>query len=305
MGRPRRQGGRSIDGVLLLDKPAGITSNEALQHVKRLYCARKAGHTGSLDRMASGLLPLCFGEATKFSSFLLESDKHYQARCRLGVRTTTGDAAGESVATRPVPADACQRLARLLPEFRGEILQVPPMYSALKQKGTRLYELAYQGIEVERAPRRVTIRELDLIDCAADQFRIRLLCSKGTYVRTLAEDIGERLGCGAHVAELRRTGSGPFRDPQMVTLAELEALAPQGTDSLDQLLLGIDRILFDCPAVHLADSVAYYVARGQAVMVPRAPTHGLVRMYDEHNAFLGAGMVLDDGRIAPRRLLSA
>lgn len=300
MNAARRARGRNVDGVLILDKPVGMTSNAALQRVKGLYRARKAGHTGSLDRMASGMLPLCFGEATKLSSFLLDADKHYQAVCRLGVETTTGDAAGEVVATHPVPALTRERLEEVLDGFRGEILQVPPMYSALKHKGQRLYELAYQGIEVEREPRTVTIHTLELLSLDGAEFAIRVVCSKGTYIRTLAQDIGSRLGCGAHVTALRRTGSGPFRETEMQPLDRLESLSPA---DLDALLLPPDAVLRDAPAVHLAESVAWYVRQGQPVIVPRAPTQGVVRIYDEEGRFLGAGEVLDDGRIAPRRLL--
>jgi tRNA pseudouridine55 synthase len=292
-----------VHGVLLFDKPVGVTSNEALQQVKRLYQARKAGHTGSLDRTASGLLPLCLGEATKFSSFLLDSDKHYTATCRLGVRTTTGDAAGEVVESRPVPGVDRDRLEEVLKDFRGEIQQVPPMYSALKHHGQRLYDLAYQGIEVERQPRPVVIHQLELDGLDREQFTIRVVCSKGTYIRTLAEDIGERLGCGAHVAALRRTGVGPFREAEMKTWQRLETAAAAGLAALDAELTGVDAILREVPALRLAESVAYYLRQGQPVLVPHAPTHGTVRLYDEAGAFLGAGEVLDDGRVAPRRLI--
>jgi tRNA pseudouridine55 synthase len=296
----RRAKGRDVDGVLILDKPVGMTSNAALQRVKNLYRARKAGHTGSLDRMASGMLPLCFGEATKLSSFLLDADKHYEAVCRLGVETTTGDAAGEVVATRPVPALTRERLEEVLDEFRGEIRQVPPMYSALKHKGQRLYELAYQGIEVEREPRAITIHTLELLSLEAAGFAIRVVCSKGTYIRTLAQDIGARLGCGAHVTALRRTGSGPFREAEMQPLEKLEGLSPAERDAL---LLPPDAVLRNAPEVHLTEPVAWYVRQGQPVIVAHAPTHGVVRIYDEERRFLGAGEVLDDGRVAPRRLL--
>ena len=300
----KRRRGRDVHGVLLFDKPVGMTSNEALQRVKRLYQARKAGHTGSLDRSASGLLPLCFGEATKFSSFLLESDKRYTATCRLGIRTATGDAAGEVLETRPVPAIDRERLEGVLREFRGEIQQVPPMFSALKHQGQRLYDLAYQGIEVERQPRPVVIHQLDLVALEADRFTVDIACSKGTYIRTLAEDIGERLGCGAHVETLRRSGAGPFGDSEMLTLEALQSAAGRGTAALDAELLGTDAILRELPEVRLAESVAFYLEQGQPVLVPHAPTQGMVRIYAEDGVFLGAGEVLDDGRVAPRRLIS-
>ena len=301
----RRFRGREVNGVLPLDKPAGITSNAALQEVKQLYNARKAGHTGSLDRTATGLLPLCFGAATKFSALLLEADKRYVARCKLGLRTATGDAAGEVLEMRSVPALERAGLDALLAGFRGDIEQIPPMYSALKHQGQRLYELAYQGIEVERSPRPVTIHELKLMDLQADEFEIAVWCSKGTYIRTLAEDIGAAVGCGAHVTQLRRTAAGPFLEQEMVSMATVRAAAEQGPDALDQLLLGTDSILRDAPALVLQESVAYYFRQGQPVLVPRAPTQGKVRVYAESGHFLGAGEVLDDGRIAPRRLFQS
>jgi tRNA pseudouridine55 synthase len=300
----RRGRGRNVDGVLVFDKPIGMTSNEALQHVKRLFQARKAGHTGSLDRTASGMLPLCLGEATKFSSFLLESDKRYTATCRLGVRTATGDAAGQVMETRTVPALGRDALEKVLDGFRGDIQQVPPMFSALKHHGQRLYDLAYQGIEVERQPRTVTIHDLELVELEADRFTVRVTCSKGTYIRTLAEDIGERLGCGAHVEALRRTGVGPFREDEMRGAESLQAAAAAGLAALDRLLLGTDAILREVPAVKLAESVAFYLGQGQPVVVPHAPTEGMLRIYAESGEFLGAGEVLDDGRVAPRRLIS-
>lgn len=301
----KRSRGREVNGVLPLDKPVGITSNEALQEVKHLYRARKAGHTGSLDRTASGLLPLCLGEATKFSALLLEADKRYLARCKLGVRTTTGDAAGDMVEARTVPPLERSAFEALLARFRGDIEQVPPMYSALKHHGRRLYELAYQGIEVERSPRNVTIHDLQLVDLQADEFEIAIWCSKGTYIRTLAEDIGTAVGCGAHVKNLRRTAAGPFQEQEMVSLMTVRVAAEQGIEALDRLLLGTDSILRDVPALVLQESVAYYLCQGQPVQVPRAPTQGRVRIYDEAGRFLGAGEVLDDGRIAPRRMFQS
>ena len=291
-----------MHGVLPLDKPVGMTSNEVLQEVKTLFGARKAGHTGSLDRLASGLLPLCFGEATKFSAFLLDADKHYQATCRLGVRTNTGDVAGEVIERRPVPALDTARMEQVLDGFRGEIAQVPPMFSALKHKGQRLYELAYQGIEVERKPRTVQIRTLQLLRLENAEFEIGVSCSKGTYIRTLAEDIGEVLGCGAHVGTLRRTGVGPLRESEMVTLEEVRTASAEGNAALDALLLDVDVVLRDAPRVDLEENVAFYLLQGQPVIVPRAPTEGRVRIYHQSGRFLGAGEVLDDGRIAPRRM---
>lgn len=304
MSRRKKQQGRDVHGILLLDKPAGLTSNETLQKVKRLFNARKAGHTGSLDRGATGLLPLCFGEATKFSSFLLEADKHYLATCRLGVETTTGDAEGELIREAPVPELDYERVEAVLAGFRGNIQQVPPMYSALKHKGKRLYELAYQGIEVQREAREVSVHSLELVDFDSRELLLDVHCSKGTYIRTLAEDIGKALGCGAHISRLRRTGTGPFREEEMITMQELEGLAEQGRDALDACLLSTDTVIREMPRVEMTENVAYYLKQGQPVIIPHAPTKGLLRIYTDAREFLGVGEVLDDGRIAPRRLVS-
>lgn len=300
--------GRPITGILLLDKPTGITSNEALQRVKRLYRARKAGHTGSLDPLASGLLPLCFGEATKISGFLLDADKDYLVECRLGQSTATGDAEGEVIRERPVPSITLAELDARVEGLRGEIMQVPPMYSAVKHQGERLYNLARQGVEVEREARPITIHQLHLISLEEDRLTFRTHCSKGTYVRTLAEDIGELLGCGAHVTRLRRLGVGPYGEEGMVTLEQLESLAAQGERyealrGLDELLLPVETALAQWPQVSLSQDAAYYVLQGQPVLVPKAPTAGWVRMYEGDGRFLGMGQILDDGRVAPKRLM--
>ncbi len=306
MGRRRHNPNlRRVNGILLLDKPAGMTSNAALQAVKKLYAARKAGHTGSLDPLATGLLPLCFGEATKVSGFLLDADKDYQVVCRLGERTATGDAEGEVIEQRPVDNITGEQLRVVLDEFLGEIEQVPPMYSALKHKGERLYKLARQGVEVDREARRVTIHELDLVHVEAPAMEIRVRCSKGTYVRTLVEDIGERLGCGAHVTGLRRLGVGPFDGSHMITMEQLETVATEGHYALDQLLLPMESGLTQWPDVRLSGDAAFYLRQGQPVLVPRAPTTGWVRIYEGESRFLGMGEILDDGRVAPRRLLQA
>ena len=305
MTPPKRQRGRPVNGILLLDKPAGLRSNAALQRVKRLFRAQKAGHTGSLDSPASGLLPICFGEATKMSGFLLEADKRYLSTFTLGVRTSTGDAEGEVLSERPVEAYTPAQVEAVLEQFRGDIEQVPPMFSALKHQGKRLYELAYQGQTVVREARQLRIHELRLLNRDAHHLEVAIHCSKGTYVRTLAEDIGECLGCGAHVSQLRRTMVGPFDDQNMVTLEALEQLAQTNdTESMDRLLLPLDAALGGMPQVELPESSAFYLRRGQPVMVPKAPTQGLVRIYSRGRQFMGVGEVLDDGRIAPRRLLA-
>ena len=300
----RRPKGRNISGILLLDKPEGLTSNEALQTVKRLYKARKAGHTGSLDPLASGLLPICFGEATKISGFLLDADKHYRVRCKLGEKTTTADAEGEVIETRPVEGIDAAGLEAALEAFRGSIQQVPPMYSAVKHQGQRLYKLAREGVEVEREPRTVVIHALELLSFEPPFFDLDVRCSKGTYVRTLAEDIGEALGCGAHVTALRRLGVGPYDDQGMVTLDELKSLAEEGLEALDAKLLPIESALAQWPEVQLNEDATYYLRQGQAVLVPRAPTSGWVRLYAAGGTFLGMGQILDDGRVAPKRLMS-
>ncbi len=306
MSHNRRKHGRPVNGILLLDKPSGLRSNAALQRAKHLFHARKAGHTGSLDSPASGLLPICFGEATKMSGFLLEADKRYVSTFTLGQCTSTGDAEGEVLSERPVGSYSLARIEAVLDRFRGDIEQVPPMFSALKHQGKRLYELAYQGQSVEREARPLRIHELTLLDRDDRHLEVSIHCSKGTYVRTLATDIGEQLGCGAHVSQLRRTMVGPFTDQEMVSFEELEPLA-QADDSasMDRLLLPLDAALGGVPQVELPESSAFYLRRGQAVMVPRAPTQGLVRIYSRGRQFMGVGEVLDDGRIAPRRLLAA
>jgi tRNA pseudouridine55 synthase len=306
MGRRHRHSNqRRVNGILLLDKPSGLTSNAALQAVKKLYRARKAGHTGSLDPLATGLLPICFGEATKVSGFLLDADKDYRVTCRFGERTTTGDAEGELLEQRPVEDLTEDRLNEVLQGFLGEIEQIPPMYSALKHKGERLYKLAREGVEVEREPRRVTIHALELLTLASPLAEIRVHCSKGTYVRTLVEDIGEVLGCGAHVAGLRRLGVGPFDDTQLVDMETLRAVAGEGEQALDKLLLPLESGLAQWPDVRLSGDAAFYLRQGQPVLVPKAPTAGLVRLYEGENRFLGVGEILDDGRVAPRRLMIA
>jgi len=304
MGRRRRRG-RDVTGILLLDKPIGVGSTEVLQRIKTIYSARKAGHTGSLDRLASGLLPICLGEATKISGFLLNADKRYLADFRLGVTTTTGDAEGEVVERREIPALDRERVLDVLDEFVGDIEQVPPMHSAIKHRGQRLYKLAHRGVVVEREPRAVTIHDLGLLDLADGKLSVEVRCSKGTYIRTLAEDVGERLGCGASVERLRRIGAGPFGADDMVTMSEIEERAESGMEALDALLLPVEAAVSHWPDVRLSEGVAYYLRRGQPVLVPHAPTEGWVRIYAGRGRFVGVGEVLDDGRIAPRRLVNS
>lgn len=303
MGR-RRQRGRNVQGILLFDKPLGESSNKALQKVKNIYYANKAGHTGSLDPLATGLLPICFGGATKISAFLLDADKRYWVRIRLGETTSTGDSEGALLEQRPADSVTAEQIAASLDRFVGEIDQVPPMYSALKHQGERLYKLARDGVEVERKPRQVTIHEIRLLGCELPEFELEVHCSKGTYIRTLAEDIGEALGCGAHVVGLRRTQVGLFSGAGMVDLATLEATAEQGgRDALDALLLPVDSAILDWPEVRLNSDSSFYLRQGQPVLVPKAPTEGRVRIYDDQDNFMGVGEILDDGRVAPKRMI--
>ena len=302
MARRSKQG-RIINGILLLDKPVGLTSNAALQKIKRLFNAQKAGHTGSLDPLASGLLPICLGEATKISAYLLNADKRYQAICHLGITTSTADSEGDIIQKSTVPALDTRKIETVLKEFTGEIDQTPPMHSALKQNGQPLYKLARQGIEVERASRRVTIYSLELTKVEGECLFLDVHCSKGTYIRTLSEDIGKALGCGAHLSGLRRTATGPFEIEQASDMDDLELIGNKEMEKLDVLLLPMDSALEHIPVVNLTDDSAYYVKQGQAVLVSNAPTDGLVRLLNEQQ-FMGIGYILDDGRVAPKRLIN-
>lgn len=304
MSRQRKKRGRNISGILVLDKPAGLSSNGALQHVKRLFNANKAGHTGNLDVPATGLLPICLGEATKVSAYLLDSDKTYRARCKLGVTTTTADAAGEVVSTSDVPELSEADLKKAFEKYTGEIEQVPPMYSALKQEGKRLYELAYKGIEVERKARNITVYSIKLNELSQDEFEMEVACSKGTYIRTLAEDIGKELGCGAHILTLRRLEAGPFQESQMITPEKLQEAAEVGLEQLDELLLPMDSALNHLSEVQLAKDVSYYLCQGQAVTVSGLPEQGRLRIYDETGGFIGIGEVNDAGQLSPKRLIN-
>ncbi|MCG5530628.1 tRNA pseudouridine(55) synthase TruB [Halorhodospira halochloris] len=301
---PKRRKGRKVTGILLLDKPAGHTSNDALQRVKRLFGARKAGHTGSLDPLATGLLPICFGDATKVSGFLLDADKHYQVTCKLGVATDTGDAEGEITEQVGIPDLDESSVEAALAGFRGCIEQLPPMYSAIKHQGQRLYNLARQGVEVERDLREVEIHQLLLEDLREGELDLRVHCSKGTYIRTLAEDIARALGTVGHVIALRRDGLGPYRQPQLWTIEQLESCAERGRDALDATLEPMDTALEQYPAIELAADLAFFVSQGQPVFVPKAPSEGWVRLYDAKRKFLGMGQILDDGRVGPKRLIA-
>jgi tRNA pseudouridine55 synthase len=298
----RKKNCLDVHGVLLLDKPAGLTSNDALQKAKRLLNACKAGHTGSLDPIATGLLPLCFGDATRLSQFLLDSDKRYWTVFRLGASTTTYDSEGDVTSTRPVDCRVAD-VEKLLPRFRGAISQIPPMYSAIKMGGQPLYKLARAGQEVEREPRNIVVRELKLLALEGERLTLEIHCSKGTYVRTLAHDIGEALGCGAHVVELRRLGVGGLDVRQAVSIAELESLATP--EERARKLLPLDAMLSGYPDVHLTALAAHYLRQGQPISLQHGRQPGWVRLYEGETRFLGLGQVMDDGRVAPRRLLGA
>ncbi|MQY51078.1 tRNA pseudouridine(55) synthase TruB [Rhodocyclus tenuis] len=285
-----------VDGVLLLDKPAGMTSNTALQKARRLFQAARAGHTGTLDPMATGLLPLCFGEATKFSADLLEADKTYETTLHFGERTDTGDAEGEVIETRPVSFSLAD-LEAVLARFRGAQEQIPPMYSALKRNGRPLYELARQGVTVERAPRAIVVHALELLAFGGASCRLRATVSKGTYIRTLGEDIGEALGCGAHLTALRRVGIGPLQVSDALSLEQLEAVA---ADEREALLAPTDALLHSLPMVTLASPEAERFAHGGVVRAGALP--GRCRVYGL-GRLLGLGEGLDDGTVKPRRLV--
>jgi tRNA pseudouridine55 synthase len=295
---------RDVNGILLLDKPGGLSSNAALQQARRLFRARKAGHTGSLDPLASGLLPLCFGQATKAAGMLLDADKTYRVIAELGSRTETGDAEGAVVETLPVPEDLPERLEGVLESFLGPVEQVPPMYSALKRDGQRLYELARKGIEVKREPRSVTIHSLGEVGWEGGRLSLEVRCSKGTYIRTLVEDIAAALGTVGHVVCLRRIQLGPFKGKPMWTLEDMAArLAAGGEEALDGLLLGVDCALQNLPAVAVGGAEQAYLLQGQAVFA-QGPGGARVRMYGPGGVFLGVGQMTQEGqRLAPARIM--
>ena len=293
--KPARQ---IVDGVLLLNKPVGITSNAALQKAKWLLNAKKAGHTGTLDPFADGLLPLCFGEATKFSAYLLDADKRYRAVLQLGVTTSTGDPEGEVLDTREV-AVGCDDIAAVLPRFLGEIEQIPPMHSALKHQGRPLYEYARAGIEIERPPRKVTIRALEMVECAPPRVVLDVQCTAGTYIRTLAQDIGAALGCGAHLTALTRTAAGGFSLDQAHALAGLDAL---DAGQRAALLQPADCLVAHLPALQLDEAETTAVCQGRSI-AHSTPHAGLVRLYTPANRFLGLAQA-DAGQLVPRRLIA-
>lgn len=290
---------RPIDGVLLLDKPLGYSSNQALQKVKWLFQAAKAGHTGTLDPLATGVLPICLGEATKFAQYLTDADKSYVARVQFGVTTTTGDAEGEVMSRHAVTFNQAQLLA-VIQQFEGAIEQVPPMYSALKHEGKALYTYAREGIEITRQARSVYIQKITLNTYADGIAEISVTCSKGTYIRTLGEDIGRALGCGAHLVSLRRTASASYDIAQTISLEALEQLT---LEQRDQILLPVDSAIESIPKIVLNADAAYYLLQGQSIWQSGKIPEGDLRLYNEQQQFLGLGYLQSDGKIAPKRLL--
>ena len=292
----------AVDGLLLLNKPPGITSNRALQAVKRLLNAKKAGHTGSLDPAATGMLPLCFGEATKVCAYLLNADKTYRVTARLGTATDTGDSDGQAIATASVPELSADEWKVILQAFVGESMQIPPMYSALKKDGKRLYEFARKGESVEREPRPIIIHEIRLLECAGSRLVFSVACSKGTYIRTLVEDIAQRAGTVAHTGRLHRESVGHFRSEDMLDLTAVEALAEDGQPVLRERLLPPDVALVDFPAISLVESAGLRFSDGQAVTVAEESRTGLARVYGAGHQFLGVGELAGNGQLAPRRI---
>jgi tRNA pseudouridine55 synthase len=290
---------KPISGVLLLDKPLGFSSNQALQKAKWLLQAAKAGHTGTLDPLATGLLPLCFGEATKFAHYLTDADKTYIATIKLGITTNTGDAEGEVLSTQAVNVSQSQ-FEQACQSFLGEISQVPPMYSALKHEGKALYEYARAGVEIERKARTVFIRSIQLNTFEKDIAEITVTCSKGTYIRTLAEDIGKQLDCGAHLIGLRRTVTANYQIAQSMTLEQFEALSP---DERIASLLPPDTAVMHLPALIFDNDSVHYLHQGQSVWQSGVIPKGLLRLYSEQKVFLGLGELLPDGKVGPKRLV--
>jgi tRNA pseudouridine55 synthase len=301
--RGKRGEYRDVDGILILDKPLGQSSNQALQQLRKLYRARKAGHCGSLDPLATGVLPVCLGEATKFSSYLLGAAKTYRATCRLGQTTTTGDAEGAVIESTAVDVEHA-RVAEALALFRGEIEQIPPMYSALKHEGRRLYQLAREGKQVERKPRRVNILQLDLISLQEDNLVIEVSCSKGTYIRTLAEDIGNVLGCGAHLTALRRIAVDTMLIADAVTMDELVDLQAAGMERIDALLLPVTAALTQFPELRLDTSSGLAICHGKRVSLQSPGLVGLCRLVSAEGHFLGLGEVAADGDLMAKRLMN-
>lgn len=295
---------RAISGFIILDKPLNMSSNQALQKVKHLLQAKKAGHTGSLDPLATGVLPLCLGEGTKLSQYLLDADKTYELVGQLGIQTTTGDAEGEVAIQKDIPGGWEKALPEVLAQFLGETQQIPSMFSAIKQNGVPLYELARKGIEVEREPRTITIHETKILGTTESTFKLCVRCTKGTYVRTLVEDIAKALGTVGYVVELRRTHVGPYQESDMVSLeALMQALETGGFDAVKRFIQPLESALTHWPAINLSPVALHYLRQGQPIRVPNLPASGYARMLDEQQRLVGIGEITEDGRIAPKRLM--
>jgi len=305
----KRRKGRPINGIVLLDKGLEVSSNQALQQVKRIYFAQKAGHTGALDPLASGMLPICLGEGTKFSQFLLDTDKTYIVTAKLGVRTTTSDADGEVVSEKPVNVTE-QQILQAVNQFRGKSKQVPSMFSALKYQGQPLYKYAREGIEVPREARDIEVFRLDVMRFEGDELDMELHVSKGTYIRTIVDDLGELLGCGAHVSMLRRVSVGTYPRDKMLTIEQLEALLERAKTEdvtpstyLDKVLLPMETALVGMPRVEVDDMSVGYLRHGNPVQVSGAPVEGYVQVFSDDGEFIGVGQINDDGLVAPKRII--
>lgn len=301
-----RRKGNEVNGILLLDKPLGRSSNSALQKVRHLYNAKKAGHTGSLDPLATGVLPICFGEASKVTAFLLDSDKRYRCSAQLGITTSTGDKEGEVLQNRDIPELNKESIEQTLEEYRGQIKQIPPMHSALKHNGQPLYKLARQGINIDRPAREVTIHELTLIEFTEDTITLDVFCSKGTYIRTLAQDIGETLGCGAHLSMLRRTEVTPFDSNILYTIEDIEKL--NNENKLNTALLPIDSALLSKPRLSLTTEETNRIRNGLKVKKQDLPESDFIRLYNKDDIFIGIGRISnhpENGKqLAAKRLLN-
>ena len=301
MGRRNRKG-RNITGIIVIDKPTGRSSNHVLQQVKRLFDAKKAGHTGSLDPLATGVLPICLGEATKLSAYLLDGDKRYHVTCQLGVITDSGDSDGTVLEQLTIPTITEQSLLKIIEKFKGEQQQVPPMYSALKHKGQPLYKFARQGIEIERKSRHIKIYDISLISFTSDSFTLDVCCSKGTYIRTLVEDISHGLGTGGHVTMLRRVESAGYKITDAISIAELEAIAEHGLEALDQSLLPSENALPNWPSVVIDPQQVIALRLGQTAQVADKFKSAQIRLFDQQKSFLGLGEMTESGIVSPKRV---
>jgi tRNA pseudouridine55 synthase len=295
---------RDISGILLLDKRIGISSNRALQEIKRLFCAKKAGHTGSLDPLATGMLPICFGSATKFSEYLLTADKVYLVSAKLGVKTTTGDAEGEIVAEKAIPELSLDQIDQYCESFRGEIEQIPSMYSALKYQGRPLYEYARKGITIDRPARKIRIYDLSLLTLNEDELVLKVSCSKGTYIRTLVEDLGDVIGCGAHVSALRRLSVGKFATDKMVDLQQLQTIAEKGLVGLDQCVLKKEVAVGHLPIIRVDNREFFFLQNGKAILFKGDAQPGNVRVVNAEDKLIAVAAVLEDGKLQAKRILS-